>query len=649
MNFKLSLKYTLTILVFAILFLSIKNDGEADYVMGKKLKMPVGHTAFFSPPPPNVDSTKIFPTASDCVACHGFDPNGNALVDFFGNDVNIYDDWRPTMMGMSAKDPFWRAKVSHETLINPGHADALETVCTSCHAPMGHYNAMYAGAEHYTIAEMLTDTIALDGVSCAVCHKLSSTDIGQHNSGFMIFDTARVLYGPYPGPFQAPMQLYTGFTPTYGPHINDAGVCASCHTLITHSVDLEGQPTGNEFVEQATYHEWLNSTYNDENITCQGCHMPRLEEPVIISSDNMKIEGRVPFGLHELTGANTFMLQLMRNNRDTLGLDAKLSAFNETIAKTFTMLKSKSLDISLSFVEAQNDTAFFSLELTNKAGHKFPSGYPSRRAYVEFFMISEAGDTLFHSGKMGENYEIVGQDANYEPHYNVINQEDQVQIYQLVPVDVNGNFTTILERANTPAKDNRLPPLGFTMDDVVYDTTVIAGSALIDPDFNKNDLGEEGTGKDIIHYHIPLNGYNGIVKVRAKVHYQTLPPRWVSELFAVSTPEIELFKGMFLNADRLPVVVKEQLLSNILIPEYVAVNEPSTNDFLLYPNPADEGTVLFDLPNEVRVVKVEVFNLAGQRVKIFEGNRRQIHLEGKGLFVIRVETDHGVISRRIVF
>ena len=186
MNFKLSLKYTLTILVFAILFLSIKNNGEADYVMGKKLKMPVGHAGFFSPPPPNVDSTKIFPTASDCVACHGFDPNGNALVDFFGNDVNIYDDWRPTMMGMSAKDPFWRAKVSHETLINPGHADALETVCTSCHAPMGHYNAMYAGAEHYTIAEMLTDTIALDGVSCAVCHKLSSTDIGEHNSGLHV-------------------------------------------------------------------------------------------------------------------------------------------------------------------------------------------------------------------------------------------------------------------------------------------------------------------------------------------------------------------------------------------------------------------------------------------------------------------------------
>ena len=650
MKFNSSLKYGLVLIVFGIAFLSLKENTRADYVLGKKLKIPAGHAQFFNPPPPPlVDSTKIFPTSGECVACHGFDPNGNALVDYFGNDVNIYDDWSTSMMGMSAKDPFWLAKVSHEITVNPGHANELQTLCTSCHAPMGHYNAIFAGAEHYTIQDMLSDTIALDGVSCAVCHKLSSTDLGDHNTGFMVFDTTRVLYGPYPGPFEAPMELYVGFTPAYGPHINDAGVCASCHTLITHSVDLDGEPTGNEFVEQATYHEWLNSTYNDENVTCQACHMPRLEEPVIISSDNMKIEGRVPFALHDLTGANSFMLNLMKNSRDTLGLNGTVSAFNETIAKTLTMLKTKSIDLSLDFVKAENDTAFFDLELVNKAGHKFPSGYNSRRAYVEFVLISETGDTLFHSGKLDENYELVGQDENYEPHYDVITQEDQVQIYQLVPVDVHGNFTTVLERADSPGKDNRLPPLGFTTDDVVYDTTVIAGTALLDPDFNKDESGQEGTGADIVHYKIPMNGFDGYVDARVKVHYQTLPPRWVSELFTINTPEVELFEGMYNGADRQPVLIKEQLLANLFIPEVTGVNDLGTDDFLLYPNPSIDGTVILSIPEGVVVQRVQVYNLSGRLIRTFEGDRRQIQMTQKGVFMVKLETDAGEIVRRIVF
>ncbi len=648
MNFKTYFKYGFTILIFAVAFLSIKDNIQADYVMGKKLKIPAGHAQFFTPPP-LVDSSKIFPTSGECVACHGFDLNGNAMVDFFGNDVNVYDDWKTSMMGMAAKDPFWLAKVSHEVTINPGHSNELQTLCTSCHAPMGHYNAMYAGAEHYTIEEMQSDTIALDGVSCAVCHKMSSTDIGDHNSGFMIFDTTRVIYGPYPGPFEAPMELYTGFTPAYGPHINDAGVCASCHTLITSSVDLEGQPSGTEFVEQATYHEWLNSSYNDDNITCQACHMPRLEEPVIISSDNMKIEGRVPYGLHDLAGANSFMLELMKDNRDTLGLDGKISAFNETIAKTLTMLKTQTLNLSLDFVKAENDTAFFDLELVNKAGHKFPSGYNSRRAFVEFLVTSENGDTLFHSGRMDEDFEVIGHDDNFEPHYDVISSEDEVQIYQLVPVDVNGDFTTVLERANTPAKDNRLPPLGFTTDDIVYDTTVIAGAALLDEDFNKNELGEEGTGADIVHFNIPMNGYDGYVDVSVKVFYQTLPPRWVSELFTINTPEVELFEEMFYGADREPVLIKQQLLADVLIPEVNSLNDPKTDGFKLYPNPAIDGRILLDIPEDVAVLGIEIYNVQGQLISKMEGDHRSIQLTQKGVFVIKVDTALGEFSRKVVF
>ena len=54
-------------------------------------------------------------------------------------DVNLYDDWETSMMALSAVDPFWKAKVSHEILVNPANSLELQTLCTKCHAPLGHY------------------------------------------------------------------------------------------------------------------------------------------------------------------------------------------------------------------------------------------------------------------------------------------------------------------------------------------------------------------------------------------------------------------------------------------------------------------------------------------------------------------------------
>ncbi|HNM27052.1 MAG TPA: hypothetical protein PKL15_16530, partial [Saprospiraceae bacterium] len=73
-----------------------------------------------------IDSNILFPTAKTCGGCHGHDPNMFALVTTDGKDVNIYDDWRSTMMANSARDPFWRAKVTHEILVNPAHSNELQ-------------------------------------------------------------------------------------------------------------------------------------------------------------------------------------------------------------------------------------------------------------------------------------------------------------------------------------------------------------------------------------------------------------------------------------------------------------------------------------------------------------------------------------------
>jgi len=295
----------------------------------------------------DMDTVPIFGTASLCSGCHGLDPLGNASVNEEGADVNVYDDWNSSMMANSAKDPFWRAKVSHEILINPMHSEEIQDKCTSCHAPMGNYNARYHDQGPYTMDMLVQDTFGLEGVSCAACHQRDSVGLDLTFSGEMRFDTNRVIYGPYEIPFGAPMENFVGYEPVYHPHINDAGVCASCHTLITNTVDLEGEYTGGTFVEQATYHEWLNSDFNANNVTCQECHFPRIDDGIVLSANYAFLGPRSPYGLHEMAGANTFMLQLMKANKEALGIEATNQNYDQSINATFKMLTQRSIDIAL--------------------------------------------------------------------------------------------------------------------------------------------------------------------------------------------------------------------------------------------------------------------------------------------------------------
>lgn len=590
-------------------------EAEIKSFRGNGLGLPFGQNNYFI-------------ASGDCDGCHGRDDTGpvyaNHTEDFI--DVNPIDQWRSTMMANSAKDPFWRAKVSHEVLVNPGHQAELEDKCTSCHAPMGRHDKFLSGGGLYTIAEMAVDPVALDGVSCMTCHMESADSIGLLFSGDLRFDTNDVEYGPYNAKnlFGAPMESFVGYTPQYGAHINDAGLCAGCHTLITETADLSGELTGDHFVEQATYHEWVNSVFNtdvqpESGITCQGCHMPRIDDAMVISAlyDFLAQEEylRSPYGLHELVGGNTFMLKLLKGNIQALGITADSSHFDSTILRTNRMLQQQTLLMETTVPERDLDTAFIDVKLINLAGHKFPSGYPSRRAFIELVVLSAGGDTLFQSGRYDGAYEVIGHDAEWEPHHDVITAPDQVQIYEMVMADVNGDKTTVLERAKEPLKDNRLAPLGFSTGHFTYDTTLIAGVPASDIDFNHDDLGAEGSGTDITHYHVPMNGYDGLITIHARVWYQSAPPLWMEEMFAYNSAEIDSFRTMYEEADGTPILVRETETTDLS----VGIDDLAELGVRIFPNPVRDGLLRIEGIDE-RTTGIEVFDLRGGLVSRYVPN-----------------------------
>jgi hypothetical protein len=603
-----------------------------------------------------IGSNSLFKGSGKCGGCHGYDFGGLASVDDNGNDVNVTDDWRSSMMANSAKDPLWRAKVSHEILVNPEHQVDLEDKCTTCHAPLGHFNAKFENPDaHYSIAELVSDSLGLDGVSCLACHQQTPDSIGKFFSGKLKYNTEngsdRKAYGPYTVPLQAPMQSFAGYSPVYGAHVPKSEFCAACHTLITQTVDLEGNLTGTDFVEQATYHEWLNSVYNtpENPIECQGCHVPRINSTVDLAVLYTFWTDRTPFGLHEMVGGNKFMLELLKDNIDPLDIKATPAQMDSSITKTLNMLQNKTLDLTLTEVNRDEDTVRYEVFLANKAGHKFPSGYPSRRAFIEFVVTNQEQDTVFKSGVLQDDFEVEGQNTVYEPHYQMINSEDEVQIYEMVLGDVNNNTTTVLERANTALKDNRLAPIGFTTTHIAYDTTKIYGEALTDPDFNKTDGGIEGTGTDKVFFHIPLNGYTGNLNTSVRVYYQSVPPRYLEDMFSYNSAEIDSFKVMYNNADKSPVLVAEQIIDET---GGIGISENKIIDNIkLYPNPTSSGFVNIDhLP--INTNQIILYNSQGKVVGSFKINKqtkKTIQLPfARGIYFIQINTSSRKILKKVI-
>ena len=151
----------------------------------------------------------------------------------------------------------------------------------------------------------------------------------------------------------------------------------------------------------------------------------------------------------------------MKNNIDSLGLTAEPEHFDSTISRTEYSLKNQSVELTTS-ASYQNDLLEVKLYIKNLTGHKIPTGIPFRRMWIHLKVEQGIGNVIFESGQWDGTGKIINYNSDYEPHYDLIDSDDQVQVYEGVFVNTDQQVTYTLLRAAEYIKDNRLPPQGFS-------------------------------------------------------------------------------------------------------------------------------------------------------------------------------------------
>lgn len=600
---------------------------------------------------PSQKGPQQFLTSDSCMGCHSGMFYGNPMVyprdikeDYKGPLMNVspFGEWRWSPMGLAGRDPIFYSQLDSELAYLKTFKDKAEgeklarevvNTCFRCHGVMGkrqldhdHGKATDFDREVVYSTQMKDPNfkygaLARDGVSCMACHRivedktpkgvpslkhfLENSITGQFQTG-----KADEMLGPFEDNLIVtdPMNNVLGIKPKHDPFIKTSRMCGSCHTINLPVVDKN--PMGHN-LEQLTYLEWLNSSYQNEfgkgpnAQTCQDCHMrtsyrnaagtldvPLIQQPIAGVQDDTypAVEHRAPadkirvrfresgFARHQLQGLNVPLLEMFSQfMKDSITPQGKNFPYNEVLGvrqNDYMLTLNVGLPNAIdAFVEqAQNSTASVevmpvssdngklvaNVKVTNKTGHRFPSGVGFRRAFLEFQVIDNGtGQTLWASGRTNELGIIVDETGKplpseffdlyqdetgksrqaYQPHYydkpgRSITRQDQVQIFEELILDADGNFTTSFIRRNTPVKDNRLLPLGWT--EKGPDPSLSGEFLEATHPVGTGDDGhyKDGSGTSTVTYEVPLSGIDpSTVRLVATVYYQSIPPYYLKMRF----------------------------------------------------------------------------------------------------------------------
>jgi len=519
------------------------------------------------------DGPGQFLTSAQCNACHNATPQSPLLpnmalvADELGRASRLRNlspagEWRVSPMGLSGRDPIFFSQLQGETNRLSDATACIENTCLHCHGAMGARQfAIDTGAGGGACAEMFAiapppevplggrpfprgalqqwpgeqpsdlqwyGALARDGVSCAVCHHVAETGLGEERTftGNFVTGPPDEVYGPYRDDaiVTKPMEHALGLTPKFGAQIAASELCGSCHNVLLPVFDASGRQLGAKY-EQATHLEWTNSSSGrpgDDFRSCQDCHMPThyrgtpVETRIANSESNeafppttnrlpddeIELRKRDRYSRHALHGLNLFLNQLVQQFPLVLGvqqidwMSEQPSPINPPAAPFFTsypqelplftgmqsmldMAQHDTATVEVTSVERLAGELRANVTVENLTGHDLPTGVGFRRMFVELVVLDADGNALWGSGRTNElGFLVEGlgdrvldseqptrfPGAPIQPHYQSIVSPDQVQIYQELIRDSEGVLTTSFLQRVTIVKDNRIRPKGFDPD-----------------------------------------------------------------------------------------------------------------------------------------------------------------------------------------
>jgi len=447
--------------------------------------------------------------------------------------------------------------------------------------------AQWPGSENNE--DSLYGALSRDGISCLVCHRMSETKLGDADAytGNFVTGPSDEIYGPYENItiVPKPMENSLGMIPEFRDYFvsdeaSSSDLCGTCHNILLPKVTNESVIVGASY-EQTTHLEWANSDFapgRSDFLSCANCHMPThykgedlsFEIANIESNDFAPTTNRLPdeditlterddFARHSLHGLNIFINEMFQQFPVLLGFrQIDYMTGTATVPSLITgrnsmieMANNETASIEIESLEI-NDEGILeaNIKVINKVGHYLPSGVGFRRVFIEFVVRDSDNNILWASGMtnsigailngitdevLESEQPVVFPDTPFQPHYQVIDSEDQVQIYQELIKDSDGILTTSFLRRIEDVKDNRLRPKGYdpeffnTFDSpFIQALSELHGEAANDAYYSDPLL----TGADLITYIADLGDQiENADNIRVTLYNQSIPPFYLQQRF----------------------------------------------------------------------------------------------------------------------
>lgn len=558
-----------------------------------------------------------------CISCHGeYDAN-----------VEHWANWQGSMMGQAMRDPLYLATLRVAESVAPSVGD----LCLRCHTPNGWAEGRsfdtsgnsliakdYQGV-NCVFCHAMVDPVYVEGVSppqdAAILAALESVPTAHANGSFVL-DPDPVRRGPY-------QDVDSSHQFQHSPFHLSSNLCGTCHD-VSNPVFIKGNGDGtydvqaldtphpdgdprNMFPIERTYSEWLASEYATTGVyqpqfagnkpdgivsSCQDCHMRD------VTGVGAAIAGtpiRTDLGLHDLTGANTFIPDILPvfypGEVDVAHLQAgKLRAQAMlTLAATLAVTE-----------DNQGGQPGISVRVVNETAHKLPSGYPEgRRAWLNVRAYDAVDQLVYESGAYDLDTGVLVRDAAAKIYE--IKPGISTRLSALLGVPAGPSFHFALN--DTVYADNRVPPRGFTN---------AAFTAIQSPPVAYAYA--DGQYWDDTHYALPASA----VRAEVALYYQTTSKEYIEFLrdnnFIDDTGQ-RLYDAWASHGRSTPVAMAQRSLALGIsaadndLPGLLSLAQN-------YPNPFNPQTFIeFALPQAGRV-SLKIYDGRGRLVRtLVDGGR----------------------------